>query len=478
MLSITATMLLMAMGMARYSFQQGFLEFVGGMEKARLQKLAQQLVIEYESNNNDWNWLSEEGLESFIVPQRLNPRPKPNRKGFSGPERNRPSGNLPPPPHRGGPAPPDRRPNQNKSLIPRTAVFSTDGILISGLTNTAKYDTEFNYTLISNGQVVGELRSWPNIEGSSELSSIFARQQFWSSIGIAVFCLILAGGISWLLSRKLLIPIHQLRTAIAKLDSGKYGDRVSSERNDELGELMNNVDSLSQTLAKNRSSRNRLFADISHELRTPLTVLAGEIELLKAGIRPFDQKQLLSLEQESDLLRHLVDDLYQLSLSDVGALKYNFTDSDISSVLIRAINNLQQQATAKNIKVATNVKANVVIEADEKRIEQLFLNVLANAISYTDDPGHLEITLVDTEGKVLITLIDSAPSVTVEQCLQLFDPLYRLDESRTRRESGAGLGLAICKNIVEAHNGTIVAAPSTIGGLKITISLPMSRRKI
>lgn len=477
LLGVTGTMLLVAMGLARYSFQQGFVEFVGGMEKARLQQLGEALVIEYESNNNEWDWLSEQGLDSFLAPKQRRGDSRPKRRAPPnkdlGPDRR---AGLPPPPPRGtsdgfgvGPE------GMAKLSRPPTAVFNREEVFISGIDNSAQYETVFTYALVSNGQAIGELRSWPSIEGSSELTSLFARQQFWSSVVIALFCLLLAGGVSWLLSRKLLTPIHQLHYSISKLNDGKYGDSVNAQGSDELGELMKNVDNLSQTLAKNRSAKNRMFADISHELRTPLTVLAGEIDLLKAGIRPFNQEQLLSLEQESDRLRHLIDDLYQLSLSDVGALKYTFVHADLSGCLLRAVSSVQQHSVNKDIQISTDLADNIFVEMDEKRIEQLFLNVLMNAMSYTDSPGFINASVVAGEERVTINIMDSAPSVTTEQCDKLFDPLYRVDESRTRRESGAGLGLAICKNIVEAHNGTISAAPSNIGGLSMTISLPIAR---
>lgn len=480
LLGVTATMLILAMGLARYSFQQGFLEFVSGMEKARLQRIAQELVLEYESNNNKWQWLSQQGLDSIIQP-RANSFPPPRRQDFARPPRhvneNEREVHRPPPPRRGlrGAGADAGRNEVPQSKNPATAVFDQAGTFVSGNDMSNQNETMFMLELISNQQKIGELRSWPNVEGSSELNNLFARQQFWSSITISIFCLLLAGWVSWLLARKLLVPIHQLRQSISVLNAGKYGDKINPTRNDELGELMTNVDHLSQTLEKNRSAKNRMFADISHELRTPLTVLAGEIDLLKAGIRPFDQQNLLSLEQESNRLRHLVDDLYQLSLSDLGGLKYTFTHSDISSCLLKNVNSIKQKALDQGIQISTDIAAEIFIPIDEKRIEQLFSNLLMNAVSYTDSPGEIQVKLWSDDNEIHISFSDSAPSVNKDECERLFDPLYRVDTSRTRRESGAGLGLAICKNIVEAHQGKISASPSSLGGISMYITLPKAR---
>jgi two-component system sensor histidine kinase BaeS len=475
LLGVTATMLLMAIGLARYSFQQGFLEFVGGMEELRLQKIAKELVIEYKNNNDAWQWLSKQDLETIMLarPKRGLPRPRP--KGSPMP----PSINEAPnrhvmrqPPH-GRP----EGPFNNKKLPqgPATAVFDQTGKFIAGNNKSDLDETVFVLALFSNNQEIGELRSWPNVEGSSELSNLFARQQFWSSITIAIFGLLLASGVSWLLARKLLIPIQQLRHSISVLNAGKYGNKINTKRTDELGVLMANVDNLSQTLEKNRSAKSRMFADISHELRTPLTVLAGEIDLLKAGIRPFDQNNLMSLEQESNRLRHLVDDLYQLSLSDLGGLKYTFTVKNISSCLLKNVNSIKQRTLEKGIQISTKITPGISFSYDEKRVEQLFSNLLLNAIAYTDPPGHMQVTLTSDTNEIQLTISDSAPSVNKAECDNLFDPSYRLDASRTRRGSGAGLGLATSKNIVEAHQGTITASPSSLGGLCMLVKLPVTR---
>ncbi len=461
-------MLLIAIGMARYSFQQGFYEFVGGMEEARLQKIGRDLVIEYQNNNNDWQWLEEQGLESILRPNPRRGMPRPGHQRASNPRQ-------PPPPR---PRPAGPRHENPPSPIPKgpsTAVFDQTGVFLAGNNKPKLHENVFIFEMFSDGLKIGEVRSWPNIEGSSELGTLFARQQFWSSIAIAVFCLLLAGGVSWFLSRKLLIPIVQLRQSISALNAGKYGGKLESKRTDELGDLMANLDSLSETLDKNRSAKNRMFADISHELRTPLTVLAGEIDLLKAGLRPFDQDNLLSLEQESNRLRHLVDDLYELSLSDVGGLKYTFGEEDLANCLVKCVESIQPTAIDRGLKVTTNIADDIRIAIDEKRIEQLLSNLLMNAISYTDSPGEVLVELHQDENNIRISIEDSAPGVDDSEYAKIFDPLFRVDEARSRRESGAGLGLAICKNIVEAHRGTIQASPSSLGGLCMTVTLPTSR---
>jgi two-component system sensor histidine kinase BaeS len=236
---------------------------------------------------------------------------------------------------------------------------------------------------------------------------------------------------------------------------------------------MNDLDHLAHKLEESRASRRRWIADISHELRTPLTVLTGEIELLKDGIRPFDQQQLLSLDQEIGRLRHLTDDLYQLSVSDIGGLRYSFSPVNILDSLSVSIANIKLRASERGVDLVLKGKTRHLIKADSQRLTQLLNNLIENSLAYTNAPGKIEVSVFDDEEHVYIKVEDTPPGVAEKDCEKLFEPLYREEASRNRRSAGAGLGLAICKNIVNAHQGTITASPSALGGLCITISLPI-----
>ena len=111
---------------------------------------------------------------------------------------------------------------------------------------------------------------------------------------------------------------------------------------------------------------------------------------------------------------------------------------------------------------------------DDSRLYQLFMNLLRNSLFYTDRPGKIEVDVNVTTHNALININDTPPGVAPAQCERLFEPLYRQDASRSRREAGAGLGLSICRNIVQAHNGHISASPSPLGGVHIHIQLPVN----
>lgn len=467
LLSLTGLVLVLTLTLARWSFQQGFLDFINGMEQQRLSRMQPTILEHYRDGNFDWQGVDQSALADILSGQ--SPR-RDSRRSRPPPERQGPKGDRKrPPPPRGQQPPPSRPGAKLGPSAPRTGLFDEQNGLIAGSDMTDQAAANFTFDIYYDGRKIAELRSWPTMNTSSELASRFAEQQLLASVGIGTFCLIIAGLLSWILSAQLLKPLNKVAKDVTQLTKGDYNIDVDEARRDELGTLMHNVGFLGQVLEKNRTAKSRLFADISHELRTPLTILTGELDLLKDGVRMFDQKSIDSLEQEVELLRHLVDDLYELSLSDVGALKYHFETTDISECMLQTLASMKDQATNKGLALTMTAQNGVTLPMDEKRMVQMFLNLCSNSIAYTDAPGNITFDLSLSNNKVIILVNDTLPSVTQDDCMKLFEPLYRQDEARTRRESGAGLGLTICKNIVEAHGGTISAEASQLGGLCIRI---------
>lgn len=442
----TCFILLITILLARWSFSQGFLDFTKGMELQRLELIAQRLSNEYVVNGYGWQNTAKSGLDNFLRP----PWSKRNRQ------------KRPPLHPRHGASPPP------------TALFDKHGQWVAGLQSKV-FISKFTQPIMVDDEIVGELRSWPDPFEHASLASSFSKQQLFMSILIGVLCLVISSIVAWFLTRRLLKPLRIIKSKIEALARGNYSKKPYPARNDELGELMKQLDSLSNTLDKTRDANKRLFADISHELRTPLTIIVGEIEALREGLCSFDSASLGSIDSEASRLCYLVNDLYHLSLSDIGGLKYQFSQHDIVKIMQRAIKNVTPQMDKKELTLSLQSPNSLTLLIDEKRIEQLFLNLLNNSIAYTDTPGKIQITMDQTDEFFILEICDSSPTVTSEKCNLLFNPLHREDTVRTRKNEGAGLGLAICKNIIEAHRGNIQATPSSLGGLCIHIKIPRGR---
>ncbi len=333
--------------------------------------------------------------------------------------------------------------------------------------------------IVHNNETVGYVGLLPPRQFLNPLQLRFLKQQK-SALILAAFGMVLAVAIfSIPLARRLVRPIRAMAAATRDLASGQYSIRVPVSSSDELGQLARDFNAMALTLEKNEKMRRQLVADVSHELRTPLAVLRGEIEALLEGIRSTTPEAIRSLHTETLRLNRLVDDLYQLALSDLGALDYRKEDLDLAEVLRDSIESHFGEFERKNIKVKANIAQDVEIKifADRRRLQQLFGNLLDNSLKYTDIGGELVIRLACGKDQAVIDFEDSAPGVSDGEINKLFDRFYRTEESRSRASGGAGLGLAISKNIVEAHAGTITAYPSPLGGILIRVMMPVAGRR-
>ena len=500
LLGLTSVVLIATLLLAHWSFDQGFLNYIKGQEVLRLKNIARDLGDDYAANNFHWpadiearfadtykKWhpssQRRKGPPPRFKPDEINSERAENTRKENRPHRDGQSKNTNRPPpealerdfHR--PPPPPRHeigllPNVKRDIP--TILLDAKGQRLAGI-NTLPNTNQVVVEVMVDGNSVGSLKTIARLPSGQSLESTFSNQQTRASLFIALGSLMLAGLASFFIARMLLSPILSIKNSIAHLASGDYTNRLRTQRNDELGVLMNDIDNLAYTLEENRNSRRRWLADISHELRTPVTILTGEIEALKDGLRSLDMEQLTSFESEINRLRRLINDLYELSLSDIGGLRYEFKTLEFEEFVRKNIESNESRLLESGLSVELIANEPVQINGDAARLEQLLSNLLNNSLAYTDQPGKLQINIKKTPENAVITFSDTPPSVPNDKLESLFEPLYREDESRTRRTSGAGLGLSICRNIIQAHKGNVMAKPSSLGGLCIEITLPIKR---
>lgn len=292
----------------------------------------------------------------------------------------------------------------------------------------------------------------------------------WLIIAVSVA---LTALVALLLARRILAPVQRLAAATHALTRGHYDSRVPVQGNDELGQLAADFNALAATLEKNETSRREFVADISHELRTPLAVLKGELEALEDGVRPFNAESRASLQAEVATLAKLIDDLYQLSLGDVGALRYDMTTVNLAHLAGASAHTYGERFQRKGLRFSLTLpETPLFVRGDPQRLVQLLNNLLENSLRYTDPGGEVRLALGLADGSACLDLQDAAPGVPRPALPRLFERLFRLEASRSRDSGGAGLGLALSRNIVKAHGGHIEARPSPLGGLWIHVTLP------
>ena len=395
-----------------------------------------------------------------------------------------PSGRGPPPdgPGAGGPRGDGPGRDGPDHLERRLSLRDADGKLVAG--EDYRGNDAAQRVLTSNGKPVGTLVLAPAGVQNSAADRAFLRRHLLFVVAVGLAGLVLALLLSWWLTRRWLAPIERLARGAQQVAQGKLSARVDVERGDELGQLATQFNDMAQRLEEMDASRREWLADVAHELRTPLAAMRAEVEALQDGIRHFDDKTALRLHRQIMRLIQLVDDL-RISLDAPRPDRpLDQVPTHPLALLAEAVTSMTDRFSAARIAIhadavmaAAQSDRQPTVAGDARQLHQVFLNLLENTLRYTDAGGQWRATYQTVqEGDrrcLRLVLEDSAPGLTVPELNRLFDRLYRGESSRHRDSGGSGLGLAICRNLVQAHGGRIAAAPSPLGGLRITVSLPL-----
>jgi len=311
-----------------------------------------------------------------------------------------------------------------------------------------------------------------NITGP--LAEGFFNEQMKSFYIISIISAIFTFGLALILVRYFLKPLNDLQKGSQALMEGNLDYKIHPQGNDELADLSHAFNKMTVALKSQKDTRDQWISDISHELRTPISVLRSEIEAIEDGIRKPEPKYIRSLHNQVINLTKLVEDLYQLSITDSGIEIKPIETVNLTQLTESVIEQFTLRFEQKKIRIVKQYTPhlNLKLKADSKSLLQLVSNLFENSLRYTDENGVLQVTLVNEETHLILMLDDSAPSVPPTSIPKLFDRLYRVDKSRSRANGGSGLGMSICRNIVNAHNGEITAAQSNLGGLRVTVRLP------
>lgn len=449
----------------KHSFEQGFIEFVEERQKQHIDSVRLRLVEEYEefggweqlkNNRRRWHRL----LRRLAFEQRSTGEPPGVVDSSQGEhERMTPEGFAGRPP----PRPPV------KGLV----LYDEKKNLVVG--KVSREAPPVLHPVVVDNKTVGYLGTSPGPPIREIRDAQFAQSHARALMGVTLVMLLLSVTLSIPLAHKLIRPLQRIAEVSRKLGKGDYTARVPVTSLDELGLLAQDINDLATALGAAEHSRQQWVADISHELRTPVSILQGELEALQDGVRPLSKEAIQSLHSEVLRLGGLVEELYQLSLSDVGALSYRKASVNLVALLEETLEKLAKEFSKRQIQVQFDNRnsGQESMRADIDRLAQVFRNLLLNSLRYTDVGGRLSLTLSREKADFVIDFQDSAPGVPEDKLDQLFDRFFRLDPSRSRALGGAGLGLAITQRIVEAHDGTIEAKASPMGGLWVRLKLPV-----
>lgn len=279
-----------------------------------------------------------------------------------------------------------------------------------------------------------------------------------------------------LLARQMTRPLRQMESATRAIATGDFERRVPVSTGDEIGRLAVSVNRMAQDLARLEASRREFIARISHDLRTPLTAIKGFIVNLQDVAPDSLKESLAAVDEQTDRLIRLVNDLLTLSRLQRGELRLTKTDIDLAAAAQSAIALVHDKALRSGIELTLIRQSGELtavdccIHGDSDRLQQVILNLLDNAVRATPAGGSVEVRVVGQEKEVTLTVTDTGRGLTPEDAQRAFEPYYRGEGG------GAGLGLSIAREVVEGHGGKVWLRPRPGDGTEAGFTLPRSTR--
>ncbi|TYK64517.1 ATP-binding protein [Colwellia echini] len=492
---VTVLVLLM-----QWSIGKGMVEYVVSKEVETLKPVISTLSETYQVDNNWQSMTNNHHKFRQLITTQLDGSDFQESLRKGPPEKNRPTRNknlnvedLPPhlkdkrpPPHaRGDKSRADFFDERSKRPLPPSesqahyALLDDNQQLIVG-----SYRPKLDYVkspITADGVIVGYLAISKRSLITQGYELAFIEQQQYYLWLIALFVMVLVALVTLPLARHIVEPIKQITHGMHKLTQGDYQQKINLKRRDELYELSRDYNELALTLSQNETARKRWLADISHELRTPVAILRGELEAMLDKVRPLTPENISSANDEVKHLQRLIDDLNLLTSTEVGGMRYRKQHEDLIDLLQYETKKYTTYLADAGISLALKLQTqSAIIYADKDRLVQLFENIMNNCIKYANATELAVTVTLDNAStptiaanNVIITFADNGVGVENIHLAHLFDHLYRVEDSRNRKTGGSGLGLTICRHIVLAHQGEIIAQKSTSDGLAIIVKLPL-----
>lgn len=320
--------------------------------------------------------------------------------------------------------------------------------------------------VVTDGLKVGIVRATFTAKAASRVLNVA-----WSWILIAaLIALAIAFTASWVVTRFLVGPLRRVTNAARSFTAGNRQSRATGNAPGELGELANAFNGMADEVMQSDRERRNLTADVAHELRTPLAALQAGLEELRDGFVLPDPERLAALHDQSLRLGRVVADLAELSEVETAGLLLRENLVNLTQVVREEIALHESQLRTAGLRVFTDLSGPVLVHADADRLHQAVGNILANAARYCRPGDDVTISLSVEDGEVVLQISDTGPGIPAEELQFVFDRLWRGEAAR--QIPGSGIGLAVVREIVSSHGGTVEVDAASGGGTRITVRLP------
>ncbi|MDQ6670299.1 MAG: ATP-binding protein [Chloroflexota bacterium] len=304
---------------------------------------------------------------------------------------------------------------------------------------------------------------------------------------LLAFSAVVSLAFAYAVSGMLTAQVGDLGRAAGRLAEGDLSARVGGHGSDEIGRLAAAFDDMAEQLQQAfdrerglEAGRRELISAVSHDLRTPLATTRAMVEALADGVvtgKADTQRYLRLILQETHHLSRLIDDLFELSQIDSGALRLRCLSIDVAQLVSETVAAYHAPAADRSVRIDESIGPGLEssrIQADPERLQRVLRNLLDNALHHTPSGGTIQVGAAAAGREVQLNVSDSGPGIAADELERIFDRFYRSERSRRRDEpaGGSGLGLAIARGLIQAHQGRIWAEPSPLGGVSIQIRLP------
>jgi len=344
----------------------------------------------------------------------------------------------------------------------------TEGKIVEDRWNEGKYiATDSPITI--NGEHKGHVFMFANTNYVKRTVDQLSNQFMLASL-ITIALTIIT---TFILSRFVAQPLIKMKEATEQLSKGKHNVELHTDRKDELGELANSITKLSKDLKELKMARNEFLASISHELRTPLTYIKGYADIInRQDASENEIKEYADIiREETEQLTVLIKNLFDLAKIDQNNFLIRREKVAICEIIQNVVELIQPVLTEKNILVNVNCPNEITAFVDPERLQQVFINILDNAIKHSDESSQISLDVNQTAQYLNITITDHGEGIPRQDLPYIFDRLYRVEKSRSRQSGGSGLGLAITKEIIESHGGSIDIRSQPGMGTSVIIKL-------
>jgi heavy metal sensor kinase len=301
------------------------------------------------------------------------------------------------------------------------------------------------------------------------------RTTFFLTFPLALF---LVGGGGWLVAGRAMYPLNRISQMAEGMTAHGLGQRLPpSNEAPEIARLIHVLNGMMNRLESSFQQATRFSADASHELKTPLAIMQGELEnALQAAMPGSPEQQVFTnLLEETQRLKVITRSLLLLAQADGGRLKLTLETMNLSVELEEMVEDTQILAGDSRLRFDVSIQPDLLIQADRGLLRMAIQNLLNNAIQYNAHDGSVELALKQRDDAIVLTVCNSGPGIDVSDQTRVFERFYRADPTHSRTKDGLGLGLSLAREIVNAHNGTLVLKESRPGHTCFELSLKLHR---